>query len=39
MKISASTARQLVIGCQGLDGGWNLLEGKARAAQTIEQLG
>ena len=39
MKISASTARQLAIGCQGLDGGWNPPEGKERTAQTIEQLG
>ncbi|MCZ6681188.1 MAG: winged helix DNA-binding domain-containing protein [Candidatus Poribacteria bacterium] len=39
MKISASTARRLILQCQGLDGGWNLSEGKERAAQTIERLG
>ena len=39
MKISTSTARRLILQCQGLDGGWNLSEGKEHAAQTIERLG
>ena len=39
MKISASTARRLILRRQGLDGEWSPSEGKERAAQTIERLG
>ena len=46
MKISLSTARQLALYAQGLDGHWTLPPGKEgapsdkeRAAQTIERLG
>ena len=39
MKISGSTARRLVLYCQGLDGQWQLPEDKEGVAQTVERLG
>ena len=39
MKISASTARQLAIMCQGLDDQWKLPDGKEGVALTIERIG
>lgn len=39
MRISPSTARCLAIRCQGLDGHWQLPEGKKGVAQVIERLG
>ena len=39
MKISMSTARKLVIRCQGLDAPWKLPKGKEGVAQVIERLG
>ncbi len=39
MKISISTARKLVIRCQGLDAPWKLPKGKEGIAQVIERLG
>ena len=39
MKISAATARKLIVHCQGLDGRWRLPKGKEGVAQAIERLG
>ncbi|MBL7202328.1 MAG: YcaQ family DNA glycosylase [Anaerolineae bacterium] len=39
MKISRSTARQLALARQGLDGGWGAAQGKEGVIQTVERLG
>jgi uncharacterized protein YcaQ len=39
MRVSLSTAQRLALYRQGLDGGWELSEGKEGVAQTVERLG
>ena len=39
MRISTTRAQRLAIRCQGLDGRWDLTEGKEGVAQVIERLG
>lgn len=39
MKISLTTARQLILRAHGLDGGWTLPPNKEGAAQIVERLG
>ena len=39
MKITIERARELAIACQGLDGSWQLAQGRDGAAQVVERLG
>jgi len=39
MKLSLANVRRLALACQGLDGGWELPEGKPGALEAINRLG
>jgi len=39
MKLSLANVRRLALACQGLDGGWDLPEGKVGAVEVINRLG